>query len=157
MNKLIVLSLSIAVLLIGGAIAYTSNTTCVGNSCNIPSSSNNQKDDRARPEIIEGTRPEIIEGTRPEIIDGKQIIEISVRGGYSPRKTIAKAGVPTVLKMKTNGTFDCSSSLMIPQLNYRKLLPSSGVENIEIPASEATGVFRGLCSMGMYNFEIDFE
>ncbi len=149
MNKLIVLSLSIAVLLIGGAIAYTSNTTCVGNSCNIPSSSNNQKDDRARPEIIEGTRP--------EIIDGKQIIEISVRGGYSPRKTIAKAGVPTVLKMKTNGTFDCSSSLMIPQLNYRKLLPSSGVENIEIPASEATGVFRGLCSMGMYNFEIDFE
>lgn len=149
MNKLIVLSLSIAVLLIGGAIAYTSNTTCVGNSCNIPSSSNNQKDDRARPEIIEGTRP--------EIIDGKQIIEISVRGGYSPRKTIAKAGVPTVLRMKTNGTFDCSSSLMIPQLNYRKLLPSSGVENIEIPASEATGVFRGLCSMGMYNFEIDFE
>jgi len=131
MNKLIVISLSIAVLLIGGAIAYTSN--------NISPSSNNPKAEEIK------------------IIGGKQIIEISAKGGYFPRKTIAKAGVPTILRIKTNGTFDCSSSLFIPKLNYHKSLTPSGVENIEIPASEANGVLRGLCSMGMYNFEVDFE
>lgn len=139
MNKLIIFSLCIAVLLIGGAIAYTSNTSCVGSSCSVPSSQDNQR--------IENVK----------IVGEKQIIEISVKGGYTPRKTIAKAGVSTILRMKTSGTFDCSSSLMIPQLNYRKILSSSGVEDIEIPASKATGVIRGLCSMGMYNFEIDFE
>lgn len=139
MNKSIIISIGVAVLLIGGAIAYTSNTVCVGNSCSASSSRDNQKVGEIR------------------TIDGKQVIEISVKGGYSPRKTIAKAGVPTLLRMKTNGTFDCSSSLMIPQLNYRKILSSSGVEDIEIPASKAIGVLRGLCSMGMYNFEIDFE
>ncbi|MFA5793380.1 MAG: hypothetical protein WC897_06000 [Candidatus Gracilibacteria bacterium] len=139
MNKLIVISLSIAVLLIGGAIAYTSN--------NISPSSNNPKAEEIK----------IIDGARPEIIEGKQIIEISAKGGYFPRKTIAKAGVPTILRIKTSGTFDCSSSLFIPKLNYHKSLTPSGVENIEIPASEANGVLRGLCSMGMYNFEVDFE
>ncbi|MEW6617686.1 MAG: cupredoxin domain-containing protein [Patescibacteria group bacterium] len=139
MNKSIIISIGVAILLIGGAIAYTSNTVCVGNSCSASSSQNNQK--------VENVK----------IVGEKQIIEISVKGGYTPRKTIAKAGVPTILRMKTNGTFDCSSSLMIPQLNYRKILSSSGVEDIEIPALKATGVLRGLCSMGMYNFEVDFQ
>jgi len=142
MNKLIIISVGIAVLLIGGAIVYTSNTACIGDSCSVSSSRSDQKTEQIK---------------TPEVIEGKQIIEIMVKGGYSPRKTIAKAGIPTILRMKTNGTFDCSSSLMIPQLNYRKVLAPSGIEEIEISVSQANGTLRGLCSMGMYNFEVNFE
>ena len=38
------------------------------------------------------------------IVDGKQIIEIDVKGGYHPNKSVAKAGMPTILRFKTNGT-----------------------------------------------------
>lgn len=88
--------------------------------------------------------------------DGKQIIEITAKGGYSPKKSIAKAGVPTVLKFKTKGTYDCSSALTIPSLNISKNLPGSGETEIEI-GSQGVGKLAGTCSMGMYSFEIDFQ
>lgn len=97
-----------------------------------------------------------VEGQNVSIINGQQIIEITAKGGYSPKKTTAQANLPTILKIKTNGTFDCSSALNIPTLNFSKILPQNGVTEIPIPLNKTTGKFRGLCSMGMYNFEIDF-
>jgi len=63
-------------------------------------------------------------GVTASIVDGVQIVEIDAKGGYSPRITDAKAGIPTVLKVKTAGTFDCSSAIAIPSLGYRENLPS---------------------------------
>ncbi|MEK7642598.1 MAG: hypothetical protein AAB392_02260 [Patescibacteria group bacterium] len=91
------------------------------------------------------------------IEDGKQIITIRAKGGYYPRKTEAKAEIPTIIRMETNGTFDCSSALVIPSLKYRKSLPISGITEIEVPAQKAGSTLDGLCSMGMYNFAINFD
>lgn len=91
------------------------------------------------------------------IVDGKQIIDITAKGGYSPRVVNAKAGIPTILRVNTNGTFDCSSSIVIPKLSYQKFLPPSGVEEIAISAEQAQGTLQGLCAMGMYNFQIRFQ
>src|SRR3989344_1373972 len=86
------------------------------------------------------------------VVDGKQIITINAKGSYSPRVTTAKAGVPTVIKVATNGTFDCTSALTIPSLGYRNNLPPSGETLIDIPPQKAGTTMRGLCAMGMYNF-----
>ncbi|MBA3733359.1 hypothetical protein H0W91_03215, partial [Patescibacteria group bacterium] len=51
------------------------------------------------------------------MVDGKQIIEIGVKAGYRPTISSAKAGIPTVIRFYTNGTFDCSSSVNIPSMN----------------------------------------
>ncbi len=91
------------------------------------------------------------------IVDGKQFIDISARGGYSPSIITAKAGMSTVLRVKTSGTFDCSASLVIPKLSYQKFLEPSGVEEISISPEEAVGTLQGLCSMGMYNFQVKFN
>lgn len=91
------------------------------------------------------------------IVDGKQIIDITAKGGYSPRAVTAKAGMPTVLRVRTNNTFDCSSSVVIPKLSYQKFLQPSGSEDIEISAEQAQGTLQGLCAMGMYNFQITFK
>ncbi|MFA7286217.1 MAG: cupredoxin domain-containing protein [Patescibacteria group bacterium] len=88
--------------------------------------------------------------------DGSQRITILARGGYSPRQVTAKAGIPTTLRMKTNGTYDCSASLVIPSLGYEATLPSTGEKDIQISASQAKGTLDGLCSMGMYSFRISF-
>jgi plastocyanin domain-containing protein len=89
--------------------------------------------------------------------NGKQIIEISARGGYAPRQSIAKSGIPTVIRMKTSGTFDCSSALSIPSLGIRLNLPSSGTKDIEIPAQQSGSTLAATCAMGMYNFQIQFN
>ena len=89
------------------------------------------------------------------VVNGVQIIEILARGGYTPRRIEAQAGIPTVLKVRTQNTFDCSASLVIPRLNYRKMLSPLGTEEIQISAEKAQGTLKGLCSMGMYGFEIN--
>ena len=91
------------------------------------------------------------------MVDGKQIIMISAKGGYSPKVTTAKADMPTVIKMDTQGTFDCSSALTIPSIGYRNNLPPSGETAIDVSPQKAGTTVRGLCAMGMYNFSINFN
>ncbi len=91
------------------------------------------------------------------IIDGKQVIEIIAKGGYAPRNTIAKANVPTVIKVKTNGTFDCSSALTIPSMKYRTFLAPSGEAQIDIPEQKEGASIKGICAMGMYSFTVKFN
>ncbi len=98
-----------------------------------------------------------IDGANVSIENGIQYIDISAKGGYSPRVNIAQAGIPTKLKVATSATFDCSASLTIPSIGYRTILPPSGTTEINIPAQEAGTTLQGLCSMGMYSFTIQFE
>jgi plastocyanin domain-containing protein len=92
-----------------------------------------------------------------EIKDGVQYITINAKGGYSPKLSSAKAGIPTKLIVKTNGTYDCSSSLVINSLGYRKILQQTGEEVIDIGTPKAGEPLQGVCGMGMYNFLINFS
>lgn len=87
----------------------------------------------------------------------KQIVEINAKGGYSPSKTSAKAGVSTIIRVITNGTYDCSSALRIKSLGYSKNLPATGTTDIEVPPQTSGSTIKALCSMGMYNFTVQFN
>ncbi len=91
------------------------------------------------------------------VSDGKQIVAIDVKGGYLPKVSTAKSDMPTVLRMTTNGTFDCSSGVTIPSLGYRKILPQSGTTDIEVPPQKAGTTLDGVCVMGMYHFTVNFN
>lgn len=131
MNKQTIVSLAATLVLIGGAFWLASP--------------------RSSTESGTGTLP------TATIVEGKQFVDITAKGGYSPRVVVAKAGVPTVLRVTTNGTFDCSAGVVIPKLSYQKFLKPSGTEDIAISAEQATGTLQGLCAMGMYNFQIKFQ
>jgi hypothetical protein len=88
--------------------------------------------------------------------NGVQIINLQAKGGYSPQRTVARAGVPTVLRFSTNGTFDCSLSVRISSINYSKVLPQTGSTDVDLGVQKV-GLFRGSCGMGMYPFEVDFQ
>lgn len=105
-----------------------------------------------------------ISTSRPEtainnvsLVDGQQIVEISAKGGYAPKLSSAQADVPTIIRVKTNATFDCSSAIVIPSLGYRNFLPSSGTTDIEIPPQKSGTKLQVLCVMGMYSFTVDFN
>lgn len=96
-------------------------------------------------------------GNNVSVVDGKQVITIDAKGGYLPKITEAKAGVPTILRVATAGTFDCSSALTIPALGYTGNLPPSGTTDIEVPPQKSGTTMQGLCAMGMFNFKIAFN
>ena len=124
-----IISIIIAVVLIGGALIVSKNSNApeqVANENNVT------------------------------MVDGKQIVEIKAKGGYQPRKSMAKAGVPTVLRFDTNGTFDCSSTVRIPSMNISKALPQSGTTDIDI-GTQQVATLQGTCGMGMYPFQVDFH
>jgi len=91
------------------------------------------------------------------IENGTQYINVFARAGYSPRVIKAKANMPTVLKMETKGTYDCSTAFVIPDLNYQQFLPATGITRIDIPIEKTVGSLTGTCSMGMYYFTVEFE
>jgi len=125
--KLTVISILVAVVLIVGAILFTRGDTNTN-----------------------------VDANNVSVVDGKQIIEIRAKGGYQPRKSIAQAGLPTILRFDTNGTFDCSSSVRIPSLGISQILPQSGETDIDLGLPQI-GTLQGMCGMGMYRFEIEFK
>ena len=145
--KNFIIPLIIALIIIGSIIFYYSGRNTSATDDQLDSSSNQS----------EKTEQTIAPTDNVKIEDGKQIIEITVWGGYSPRQTVAKADVSTIIRVKTNKTFDCSSSLIIPTLRIQKSLPQSGTTDIEIPAQKSNSSLRALCAMGMYYFEIEFN
>jgi plastocyanin domain-containing protein len=102
------------------------------------------------------SNPESANTDAVSISGDEQIIDLTAKGGYSPRIIEAKANTKTILRVSTNNTFDCSSALKIPELGISKNLPATGKTDIEIAAQEPGSEIDGTCSMGMYDFKITF-
>lgn len=132
-------SIIIAAMIISGTLFIVAS----GNSASSSDTSSKSPVSSAQPENV-------------TIADNVQTIEIKAKGGYWPRKTIAKAGIPTVLLVNTAGTYDCSAAIRIPALSIAKMLPPNGRTEIALGTPEA-GKLNGTCGMGMYNFEITFQ
>lgn len=102
----------------------------------------------------ESTPPADEGGDNVSIVDGTQIVTLQAKGGYQPRVSTVKAGIPTILRVNTTGTFDCSSALRIPSLKISKNLPASGTTDIALGELKP-GTLDGTCSMGMYPFQLN--
>jgi plastocyanin domain-containing protein len=95
-------------------------------------------------------------GSNVTMENGVQVVEIRARGGYLPGRSVAKAGIPTIIRFKTSGTFDCSLAMRIPSKNISMFLPQTGSTDVDIGTSSA-GTLQGMCSMGMYRFAVEFQ
>ncbi len=91
------------------------------------------------------------------IRDGVQYVDITARGGYTPRVSRATAGIPTKLVVTTDGTYDCSASLVVRSAGFQKILQPTGEEVIDVGTPQSGEKIQGTCGMGMYSFEIDFK
>ncbi len=110
--------------------------------------------------LVISTAPEgnTINAPQNVTIEGNtQVVSILAKGGYSPELSVAKANFPTILRLITDGTFDCSLALTVPLVGYRENLPTSGVTEIVLPSQNAGAVVNGVCTMGMYSFSVRFE
>jgi plastocyanin domain-containing protein len=97
--------------------------------------------------------------TNPKVVsiqNGTQTIELKAKAGYSPSSIKASANLPSILRVITDKTFDCSSDLTIPSLKITQKLPITGSTNITIPPQKPGTKILVTCSMGMYSSTIEF-
>ena len=97
---------------------------------------------------------EVAQSQNVEIRDGIQYVTVTAKGGYSPRVTEIKGGLPTKLVVKTDGTYDCSASLVVRSAGFQKILQPTGEEIIDLGTPKSGDKVQGVCGMGMYNFQI---
>jgi sulfite exporter TauE/SafE len=79
----------------------------------------------------------------------QQIIINARNSSYTPSRVRAKAGVPTVLTVRTDRTRGCTRAFVIPDANIERVLPETGDTRIELGALPP-GELKFTCGMGMY-------
>lgn len=130
MQKNTILSIIISIAIIGGTLYFVSEKPTSSESVGVAQSQN------------------------VEIREGVQYVTVTAQGGYSPRASAIQPDVPTKLIVKTNGTYDCSASLVIRSVGFQKILEPTGEVVIELGTPKSGETIQGVCGMGMYNFQI---
>ncbi|MBP6945848.1 MAG: hypothetical protein KBC74_03720 [Candidatus Pacebacteria bacterium] len=130
MQKNIFISVIISLVLIGGTLYFVSDR---------PASSGD----------------EVVDSQNVEIRDGVQYVTVTAKGGYSPSVSQIKGGLSTKLVVKTDGTYDCSASLIVRSVGFQKILQPTGEEVIDLGVPKSGEKIQGVCGMGMYSFQIE--
>jgi plastocyanin domain-containing protein len=129
MQKNTIISIIISLVLIGGTLYFVSDRSVSSGG-------------------------ELAQSQNVEIKDGVQYVTVTAKGGYSPRITQIQSGIPTKLVVKTDGTYDCSASLVVRSVGFQKILKPTGEEVIDLGTPKSGEKVQGVCGMGMYNFQI---
>lgn len=91
----------------------------------------------------------------PVAADGQQRVVITVRSaGYSPSRSAVRAGVPTMLVLRSDGADGCTSAIVFPTLGVERILPEEGDTIIDVGLLRP-GTHRFSCAMGMYGGTIE--
>jgi plastocyanin domain-containing protein len=129
MQKNTIISIIISLVLVGGTLYFVSDRSASSGG-------------------------EVAQSQNVEIKDGVQYVTVTAKGGYSPRITQIQSGIPTKLVVKTDGTYDCSASLVVRSVGFQKILKPTGEEVIDLGTPKSGEKVQGVCGMGMYNFQI---
>lgn len=129
MQKNIIISIIFSIALIGGTLYFVSDRPASADS-------------------------KVVKAQNVEIRDGIQYVTITAKGGYSPRETEIEGGLPTKLVVKTDGTYDCSASLVVRSVGFQKILQPTGEEIIDLATPKSGDKVQGVCGMGMFGFQI---
>ena len=136
-----VAALSAAAVLVVGVLAINTGLVLRGSAFTLSSLLN--------------TGPSAPAALAPIDANGTQQLRLEARStSYSPSRVGARAGVPTVLTIVTNGTSGCTRAFVIPSMGLQRLLPETGETRVNLGTLES-GELQFTCSMGMYSGVVD--
>jgi P-type Cu+ transporter len=87
--------------------------------------------------------------------EGRQVVEITVRGGYHPDRILALAGLPLRLRFRREEDEACTERVVFSSPHLDRRLAAVAITAIDLPA-QPTGQIRFTCGMGRYRGRIDF-
>ena len=79
---------------------------------------------------------------------GRQVVDITVRGGYSPNLVRIEAGKPVRLRFDRQENSDCSARVVFPDLRKSASLAAFGTTVLDLDITEP-GEYSWACGMNM--------
>ena len=79
---------------------------------------------------------------------GRQVVDIVVRGGYSPNLVRVEAGKPVRLRFDRQENSDCSARVVFPDLRRSASLAAFGTTTLDLDITEP-GEYAWACGMNM--------
>jgi hypothetical protein len=84
---------------------------------------------------------------------GRQVVHVTVNGGYHPAAIIARAGLPLRLVFRRDDDDACTERVIFSAPRLDRRLAPSGTTTIDLPA-QPPGEIRFTCGMGRYRGHI---
>jgi len=84
---------------------------------------------------------------------GSQVVDVTVRGGYSPALVTAEAGRPLRLNFTRREATPCGEEVVLPEFGRRAHLPEGREVSVEVTPREP-GEYEFTCGMNMYKGKI---
>ncbi|MEX0630397.1 MAG: cupredoxin domain-containing protein [Chloroflexota bacterium] len=85
---------------------------------------------------------------------GRQLVEISVHGGYRPDAIRARAGMPLRIVFRRDDDDACSERVVFSAPRLDRRLAPVGTTTVDLPA-QPPGEIRFTCGMGRYRGHIE--
>jgi Cu+-exporting ATPase len=85
---------------------------------------------------------------RAQLTDHSQQVTVVVRGGYTPARIEAVAGLPLRITFDRRESAECSSRVVFPDLGITRALPANAKTDIDL-LPEQVGEFGFSCAMNM--------
>lgn len=86
--------------------------------------------------------------------DGRQVVEVTIRGGYFPARIVARPGVPIRIAFRREDDDRCTERVVFSAPRLERHLASAGTTIVDLPAQPA-GEVRFTCGMGRYRGRIE--
>jgi P-type Cu+ transporter len=85
---------------------------------------------------------------RAELREGRQVVKVTVRGGYDPSVIRVRKGVPLRIVFDRREASECSARVVFPDFGVGKALPAFSTTAVELTPDQ-TGEFGFACGMNM--------
>lgn len=88
--------------------------------------------------------------TNAKVNDDQQIVDVEVKGGYSPEVVVLKQGVTATLNFTRTDSSSCLDRVVFSDFGINQALPQNQKESVEIDTSQS-GEFQWACGMDMFH------
>ena len=86
--------------------------------------------------------------TQAQVEGGRQVVDVTVKGGYSPSLIRVEAGTPVRLRFHRQENSDCTSRVVFPDLRKSTSLGAFGTTTLDLDIAEP-GEYSWACGMNM--------
>ncbi len=86
--------------------------------------------------------------TQAQVEGGRQVVDVTVKGGYSPSLIRVEAGTPVRLRFHRQENSDCTSRVVFPDLRKSASLEAFGTTTLDLEIAEP-GEYSWACGMNM--------
>jgi Cu+-exporting ATPase len=86
--------------------------------------------------------------THAQVEAGRQVVDITVKGGYAPNLIRVEAGTPVRLRFHRQENSDCTARVVFPDLRKSASLAAFGTTTMDLAIDEP-GEYSWACGMNM--------